>query len=796
MNSFDVLLLINFANEKVLAHTGRVLTDVEKKILQQTLEGKKLKDIQVCGYGELTVQRHFCPKLWKLLSEALGQEVGFKKMRLVLENLLQAAIDRGQSAQAAGLEVSPVQVQPDLPPPPRPILQNLPAPTCTAFIGRTKELARLLELLSPDHAAHLISVDGIGGVGKTTFVLEAAYWCLRASQSGDAFSAKQFQNFAAPDFEVIIFTSAKELRLTPVGVQNRLFPQRTLNDILRQVTLVLGEVGLAEASVVKQVELIKASLAQRHTLLIVDNLETVIDREAILAFLYELPPTVKVVITTREQIIFVPVRLTPMPESDGLALIDHEAQEKGVWLPENDRLRLYQATGGIPIAISYAIGQIASGYAVDEILQHLKQQTGDVAQFCFANSVQPLRGKPAHDLLMALTLFPAPALSSALIQIAVPQVDQDIAYQGLAHLRGLSLVKQDNQRYGLLPLTHEYALAELNAYPEFAKAARQRWLRWYLDFSATHGSIDIDEWQGHGFDELTAEWQNLQAVMEWCIAENRYTEALQLWQNLEPYTQFRGRNITRLDYWNDRLVWTTWLTQMAEHRGDWQALMQMRLDRAWTLTSLAKPELLDEAEGLLMQTWALRHHQTPLFQANLAQSIAILCIAQRRLAKAHPWLHQVETLLNEFPQPENLTYRRLFARLPGLQGIVFFETEAYAQAKQKFTVALDRSRQLNWARNIAIMQSRLAQTAIELGELDDAQRLLADGLYLAEANHDRTHLAYSQRAWAKLAAAQGDISEAIRWATAALATFDALGMEFAAKETRRLLSNYSSKDEG
>lgn len=62
------------------------------------------------------------------------------------------------------------------------IYENLPNRESTAFIGRQRELARLLELLSFNHSAHLISVDGIGGVGKTTLVLEAAYRCLQASK--------------------------------------------------------------------------------------------------------------------------------------------------------------------------------------------------------------------------------------------------------------------------------------------------------------------------------------------------------------------------------------------------------------------------------------------------------------------------------------------------------------------------------------------------------------------------------------------------------------------------------------
>uniref|UniRef100_A0ACD5GXB6 Uncharacterized protein n=1 Tax=Desertifilum tharense IPPAS B-1220 TaxID=1781255 RepID=A0ACD5GXB6_9CYAN len=40
--------------------------------------------------------------------------------------------------------------------------QNLPAPSHTVFVGREAEISRLLELLSPNHSAHLISIDGLG----------------------------------------------------------------------------------------------------------------------------------------------------------------------------------------------------------------------------------------------------------------------------------------------------------------------------------------------------------------------------------------------------------------------------------------------------------------------------------------------------------------------------------------------------------------------------------------------------------------------------------------------------------
>ncbi|MEH1957715.1 hypothetical protein [Nostoc sp.] len=53
------------------------------------------------------------------------------------------------------------------------IPHNLPSPTYTEFIGREADMKKLLERLLPMHGAHMITVHGIGGVGKTALVLAA-----------------------------------------------------------------------------------------------------------------------------------------------------------------------------------------------------------------------------------------------------------------------------------------------------------------------------------------------------------------------------------------------------------------------------------------------------------------------------------------------------------------------------------------------------------------------------------------------------------------------------------------------
>ena len=77
---------------------------------------------------------------------------------------------------------------------------NLPARSYSQFIGREEEMQKILDFLDHKHASHLITIDGIGGVGKTTLALEAAYLCLEATQK---------QLYDKPHFEAFVFTSAK-----------------------------------------------------------------------------------------------------------------------------------------------------------------------------------------------------------------------------------------------------------------------------------------------------------------------------------------------------------------------------------------------------------------------------------------------------------------------------------------------------------------------------------------------------------------------------------------------------------
>ncbi|HEY9834088.1 MAG TPA: NB-ARC domain-containing protein [Stenomitos sp.] len=671
------------------------------------------------------------------------------------------------------------------------IYENLPNQECTRFIGRQEELTRLLELLSFDHSAHLISVDGIGGVGKTTLVLEAAYRCLEASRDelnrhhpevlGGANPDKPAPSptdSKVPTFEAIIFTSAKHQYLTAVGLLPRLKREHNLRDIFRAIAKTLDREEITYMPSSEQLDLIRDSLKRQRSLLIVDNLETIEDKQDVLSFVYDLPPTVKVVLTTREQALFVPIRLSSLPEADGLRLIRHEAEEKGVTLSLEEAPALYQRTSGIPAAIVYTIGQLAAGYLLQDVLERVTNATGDVARFCFESSVQPLKGQPAYQLLLTLALFPKPVERETVAHIALEVPDPIITASGLAQLQQLSLVRLSQGRYSLLPLTREYALAELAITPEFEQVVRERWVSWYLSFSESYGATDWKEWHLE-YTHLDWEWENLMAVWEWCAAKERYTDILALWRNIKGYAHVRG-------YWDVRLDWTNWLIPAAEQRGDWSTAATVMHDRGWTLTLTGQPSCLEEATILLQRAWELRDYQSPTFQLELVTSLVVLYIRTQEFDKARNWLQTEQSLLESAGLSER-EHQRQQVHILYYQAEICFRSKDYIQAQALYQQALELAIAVGWQRGIIAIGNWLADVAIKLGDLDLAQQLLERGLPVAEGNKDKRSTAFHKRSLAILSKLQGKLEPAQRWATEAAEDFDSLKMIPEAKEMRTLV---------
>src|SRR6478672_101718 len=718
------------------------LSKIQTEILCQSWDGKSYTDIaRISGYDAGYI-KDTGSNLWQSLSKALGEKVTKHNFRGVLQRFIE------REANSPKPVLQPPTSPLILPTTPTAIAHNLPVRDFNRIIGRDRELTQLLESLTFDCPTHCISIEGIGGMGKTTLALSAAYHHLPSTPT---VTNLEPESGLTPTFEAIIFTSAKQERLTSQGVLPRLKPERSLRDIFRAIARTLKRSDILLMDFEEQIEQIQDSLNRQPTLLIVDNLETLEDWRSILAFLYDLPSTVKVVITSRQQFSFQAIRLEPLPSTESFSLIEQQAQSKRVVLGPADVQTLHHYTSGVPAAVVYAVGQLAAGYPVQHLPSRLTLAVGDYAHFYFQSSMSLLQGTLPHYLLMALALSPGSASLEAIAHIAgSDNLTQSV--EGLAQLQQLSLVHQQSGRYSILALTREYALAELTTHPNFEQAARNRWINWFLSYVQQHGGKDGKEWQEYPL--LDQEWDNLQAVIEWCIASDRYDEMRQLWQQVNSYTHKQGYHQNRLNVWNTRLDWADWLIQAAEQRQDWFTALEVMLDQGWTLTLLAQPRHLEQAHTLYQKAWELRHHQSLSFQAELAINIAVLRIQERQLPEATQWLQRSQQLLNG--AEAEIAMPRSQIQIWYYQGEVAYKTENYDQARSLFQQVLAQAEGLEWQRAQFLAKDWLADIAIQQQDFSAAQHLLEEGLQVATANQDACRVAFCERSLARLEKARGN----------------------------------------
>nr|MBC8492265.1 hypothetical protein [Chloroflexota bacterium] len=246
--------------------------------------------------------------------------------------------------------------------PPEPQVPTIPSnlPAWGEFIGREKEKARVREALASRWP--LTCIDGFGGIGKTALALEATSECLRASKS-------EIPANGIPTFGGFIWTTAKDRELV-------------LNDVLDAIARTFDYPGIAQQPLEEKQESVRKLLQSKRYLLIVDNFDTITD-DAVRDFLLRLPEPSKALITSRYQLPDLMtkahvVSLDRMEPHEGLSLIRGEGRRLGLASVEKAEervlLHLYQATGGAPLAIKWAVGQIKQkGQALDTALAALHE---------------------------------------------------------------------------------------------------------------------------------------------------------------------------------------------------------------------------------------------------------------------------------------------------------------------------------------------------------------------------------------------------------------------------------------
>ncbi|MEM7618052.1 MAG: NB-ARC domain-containing protein, partial [Pseudomonadota bacterium] len=656
------------------------------------------------------------------------------------------------------------------------ILNNLPQVDYSRFIGRQTELQDLLKLISPEYRQHITIVEGIGGIGKTALVLEAAYLCLTKDNKNS--------EFTTPQFEAIIFTSAKDSYLNPFGLLKRPIKQENLLQIYSIISDVLDAPFIKQAKGIKnQTQLVYGTLSNHNTLLIVDNMETMKeeDKQEVLSFLSDLPSSTQAVITTRRKIVlYNSIFLESLSEKHSLQLIQQQAKEKNTEISQGQSKKLYDRFGGVPLALIYTVGQKASGYSLETILDKNSPLPEDIARFCFNSSVEPLQEKnePAYRLLISISIFPNSFIKEAIA--VVSEVTDSVELEnGLAKLQQLSLLKEEEGRYKMLTLTREYSSAELNNNLDFKTQAYKNWVNWYLNFTQKYGGKDWEGWRTNYQDYLDPEWHNIEGVLNWCADNNYYDEFKELWINVDAYIDING-------YWKTRRQRWTWLTEQSQQRGDLPMYVKSKSEESWTLT-LMPGDHKDEAYQLLLDAWKLKHEADDETKISLAIHFAVFYMGKRikegirslkqglaYLDMAQEWLYKSNLADREMIRLRmRIDYYR--AEIHYWQWEIKKKTgnqDKLKQAQIIFEEVIAQGKEIGWQRFTNYAQNWLADILIELKQFEKAEELLISGLFVATQNKEHRRIGHHNATFARLEKARNNKDLACAYAIKALTIFE------------------------
>jgi LuxR family glucitol operon transcriptional activator len=650
------------------------------------------------------------------------------------------------------------------------VMHNIPQPDYGKFIGREEEIKKIVSLLLPiPHSQYpIVTIDGIGGVGKSALALEVAN---RYLYNYDRLPIEE-------RFDAIIWTSAKETVLTTEGIKNRPQVLRTLSDIYAAIAVTLQREDITRAQTKdEQDQLIRNALTHQRTLIIVDNLET-IDDEKVNTFIREIPYPTKAIITTRHRLdVAYPVRLSGMPKEDALKIIDQECSKKNVTLTDIDANRLFERTAGIPLALVWSIGLMGK-YDVETVIEKLGDAEENIAEFCFKAVLESIQKDPAYKLLLALALFATDASREALGSIAkLPIRDRDT---GLAHLEILSLVDKQTDRFKLLPLTKTYAMAEFKKHADLGTQISRRWVEYLKSICAGVDSEYFWRYRSYAFIQ---DGETILDAIQWCKEHGPAEDAIFLTYAAYDFLEVRGR-------WNEMQILVTDTLGLAESLKADLAIARLCNTLAWILMQQGE---LEDAETLYIKS--LEKYQNQSNQEGETIVLHHLCAIyrkRRQFDKAEEYLQQAENI------DRHLEVGDLHALVKTERGKLARDKKDWPEAKRIFTEIAEyfEKRVEQTPRDEPLARGNwghLAIVAYYLGNYNEAKDLCLKSIEFFESFGTKGYLATLKYRLALAEKALGENKAALAHAEESVDWFERLGMKPDYAEAKKLLDELQLK---
>jgi predicted ATPase/DNA-binding CsgD family transcriptional regulator len=581
---------------------------------------------------------------------------------------------------------------------------NLPV-ELTSFVGRRQEVADVRRSLSE---SRLVTLTGVGGVGKTRLALRVAAELHRAFRDG-----------------VWLVDLAG------------------LSDPMLLEPAVASALGLRDATATWQASRLADHLADMQVLLVLDNCEHMVTECALLVdVLLRSCPELRVLATSRqglgiigERTIRVPSLSVPRPEQPppaAQALMQYEAvsllAERAAAVlpgfsvsPDNHEAvaRLCQRLDGIPLAIELAAVRLRA-LSVDQVLDRLDDRYGLLRTTSPAAMPrqQTLRALIdwSFDLLSAqeqllwsrLSVFAGSfELDAAEVVCGDGALPADSIAELVAGLVDKSvLIREDRGprvRYRLLETMRQYGLERQRRSGEEAEL-RRRHRDWFLRLAIQTERERFGRRQLAGYDRLRAEHPNLRAALEYCLTE--------------PGAAGDGQRTAAA-------LQTFWVVDGAIDEG-----------RRWLRRLLA----VDSTPGV--------------DRARALASAGRLAVLQGDVADVPTLLAECRDLVHP------LADDALSAHLAHTEGLAELFSGEPQRAVELFEHALAVHRAHGDLFGTSLALTQLANTCVLIGDIGRGQALCQEALALSEAHGDRWCAAHALWTQGLIAWRQGDLRQA------------------------------------
>lgn len=395
-----------------------------------------------------------------------------------------------------------VQAQPSLP------RVNLPLQP-TSLVGREAELAVLGKLLA-DPACRMLTLTGLGGVGKTRLAIEAAFAGQKLFPDGVAFIS--LAALTSPAFIASAIAEAAGFKL--VGSED---PKKQLLAVLQEKSL----------------------------LLVLDNAESLLDEVGLFTEMLVSAPRLKLLVTSRERLnlqsewVF-EVQGLPVPADDQVLQIEQFSSvtlfvERARQVRFDFTLglkdqrwvaRICRMVEGMPLGIELAAAWV-SMLTCQEIAEEIERSL----DFLSAT----VRDLPERQRSMRVVLdyswqMLAPDEQRVLCQLSVfqggfqRQAAEQVAGATLPILSNLVsrtlLRRAAAGRYDMHELVRQYSTAVLAADPAAHAAAHQQHFDLFLSIAEMAGQGLRGPGQQEWLERLEQDHDNLRVALEWALASD------------------------------------------------------------------------------------------------------------------------------------------------------------------------------------------------------------------------------------------------------------------------------------